>query len=48
MWTLIEYILHRYLFHMKTSGYWCVNLRALPRNFFGVTSMYYCVDPDED
>jgi dihydroceramide fatty acyl 2-hydroxylase len=22
IWTFVEYLLHRYVFHMKTSGYW--------------------------
>lgn len=25
LWTLIEYTLHRFLFHMKTKSYWWVN-----------------------
>lgn len=26
LWTFIEYILHRFLFHMKTTSYWFVSL----------------------
>lgn len=25
-WTLVEYLLHRFLFHMKTTSYWLVRL----------------------
>jgi hypothetical protein len=24
IWTLMEYVLHRFLFHMKTTTYWLV------------------------
>ncbi|XP_024393781.1 dihydroceramide fatty acyl 2-hydroxylase FAH2 isoform X1 [Physcomitrium patens] len=33
VWTLIEYILHRYLFHMKTSGYWTNTLHYFLHGF---------------
>lgn len=26
IWTLIEYIVHRFLFHIETSSYWLVSL----------------------
>lgn len=29
IWTLLEYSLHRFLFHMKTKGYWFVHYLLL-------------------
>lgn len=32
-WTLLEYSLHRFLFHMKTTGYWFVSFLTLTCHF---------------
>ncbi|XP_024370192.1 dihydroceramide fatty acyl 2-hydroxylase FAH1 [Physcomitrium patens] len=33
MWTLVEYILHRFLFHMKTSSYWSNTIHYVLHGF---------------
>lgn len=39
IWSLMEYTLHRFLFHIKTKSYWCV-INLLSFCFFLCTAPY--------